>query len=89
MRFERITINPAQMGGQPCIRGRRIPVATVVAMVPDGMTADEVVKALPDLDVGDVSEALHYAAALFRRSCFLSSIPLEIPGRSMLGHRGC
>jgi uncharacterized protein (DUF433 family) len=51
------------MGGQPCIRGLRIPVATVVAMVADGMTPDEIVTALPDLDVADVSEALHYAAA--------------------------
>ncbi len=39
MSFERITIDPAQMGGQPCIRGLRMPVATVVAMVADGMTA--------------------------------------------------
>lgn len=37
MSFERITVNPAQMGGQPCIRGLRIPVATVVDMVADGM----------------------------------------------------
>jgi uncharacterized protein (DUF433 family) len=63
MRFERITVNPAQMGGQPCMRGLRIPVATVVAMVADGMTAQEVVGALPDLTLDDVSEALHYAAA--------------------------
>ncbi len=63
MRFERITVNPGQMGGQPCIRELRIPVVTVVAMVEDGMTAEEVVEALPDLDAADVSEALHFAAA--------------------------
>lgn len=63
MRFERITINPAQMAGQPCIRGLRIPVATVVAMVADGMNPQEIVAALPDLTPEDISEALHYAAA--------------------------
>ena len=42
MRFTRITVNPKQMGGVPCIRGLRIPVATVVAMVADGMTETEI-----------------------------------------------
>jgi len=63
MRFERITVKPGQMGGQPCIRGLRIPVATVVAMVADGMSTNEVVSALPELEPADVAEALHYAAA--------------------------
>ncbi len=63
MGFDRITVRPGQMGGQPCIRGLRIPVATVVDMVADGMTADEVVDVLPDLEPADVAEALHYAAA--------------------------
>jgi len=62
MRFERITVNPDQMGGVPCIRGLRIPVATVVGMVADGMTVDEIVEALPDLEVEDVREALRFAA---------------------------
>ena len=63
MRFERITVKPGQMGGQPCIRGLRIPVATVVAMVADGMSTNEVVAALPELEPADVAEAIHYAAA--------------------------
>ena len=63
MRFERITVRPGEMGGQPCIRGLRIPVATIVDMVADGMTTAEVVAALPDLEAADVAEALHYAAA--------------------------
>jgi uncharacterized protein (DUF433 family) len=62
MRFERITVNPDQMAGVPCIRGLRIPVATVVGMVADGMTADEIVEALPDLEGEDVREALRFAA---------------------------
>jgi uncharacterized protein (DUF433 family) len=61
--FERITIDPDVMGGMPTVRGLRIPVATVVAMVADGMTAAEIVDDLPDLTVEDVAEALRYATA--------------------------
>ena len=60
MAFERITAEPDKMGGQPCIRGLRIQVATVVAMVADGMTVDEIVLELPDLEAEDVPAALHY-----------------------------
>ena len=63
MRFDRITVNPDQMGGVPCIRGLRIPVATVVAMVADGMGNTEILKAYPDLEQEDITEALRYAAA--------------------------
>jgi uncharacterized protein (DUF433 family) len=66
MTFERITIDPEQMGGVPCIRGMRIPVATVVAMVADGMTTPEILEALPDLKAEDVAEALRYAAEAVR-----------------------
>lgn len=62
MKFTRITINPKQMGGVPCIRGLRIPVATIVAMVADGMTEDEILKSFPDLEHEDIRESLHYAA---------------------------
>ena len=50
------------MGGVPCIRGLRIPVATVVGMVSDGMTEEDILKAYPDLMVQDIGEALRYAA---------------------------
>ncbi len=66
MKFARITVNPAQMGGMPCIRGLRIPAATVVAMVADGMTQDEILAALPDLEREDIAEALRYAADAVR-----------------------
>ncbi len=62
MTFERITVDPGQMGGVPCIRGMRIPVATVVGMVADGMTAAEILAAFPDLEAEDIQEALRYAA---------------------------
>ena len=60
MKFTRITVNPKQMGGVPCIRGLRIPVATVVGMVADGMTEEEILAAFPDLEREDIREALWY-----------------------------
>jgi uncharacterized protein (DUF433 family) len=67
MDFERITIDPEQMGGVPCIRGLRIPVATVVGMVADGMSDEEILEAFPDLELGDIREALYYAAEAVRQ----------------------
>lgn len=64
--LERITVDPDVMGGMPCIRGLRMPVATVVAMVADGMSTEEIVTELPDLTPEDVSAALHYAAEALR-----------------------
>ena len=66
MRFTRITVDPAQMGGVPCIRGLRIPVSTIVGMVAEGMTEAEILHAYPDLQSGDVQEALQYAAEAVR-----------------------
>ena len=62
MSFTRITVRPDQMGGVPCIRGLRIPVATVVGMVADGISESEIVAAHPDLEAEDVREAIRYAA---------------------------
>jgi len=66
MKFNRISIDPNQMGGMPCIRGLRIPVSTVVGMVAEGMTENEIVHAYPDLNTEDVREALRYAAEAVR-----------------------
>ena len=74
MAYVRITTDPQQLGGQPCIRGLRIPVATVLAMVADGMSVDEIVAAYPDLEVEDVAEALRYAADAVRER----ELPLRI-----------
>jgi uncharacterized protein (DUF433 family) len=73
--FTRITVNPAQMGGVPCVRGLRIPVATVVGMVADGMSVDEVLTELPDLGAADVRESLQFAAEAVRER----QVPLIIP----------
>ena len=66
MRFTRITVNPNQMGGVPCIRGLRIPVATVVGMVAENMAEEEILRAFPDLEREDIREALQYAAEAVR-----------------------
>jgi uncharacterized protein (DUF433 family) len=75
MRFTRITVNAKQMGGVPCIRGLRIPVATVVGMVADGMTEADILAAYPDLQREDIHEALRYAAAALRER----ELPIATP----------
>ena len=76
MTFDRIRVDPAKMGGVPCIRDLRMPVATVVAMVADGMTVDEILADFPDLEPEDIQEALHFAAeALLERALPLTSTP--------------
>lgn len=66
MKFERISLNLNQMGGMPCIRGLRIPVATVVEMVAQGIKEKEILKTYPDLEKEDIHQALQYAAEAVR-----------------------
>ena len=66
MKFDRITVDPNQMDGVPCIRGLRIPVATVVGLVADRMSAEEILQAYPDLEREDIDQALGYAAEAVR-----------------------
>jgi uncharacterized protein (DUF433 family) len=75
MKFSRITVNPKQMDGVPCIRVLRIPVSTVVAMVAEQMTESEILTAYPDLVAEDIHEALRYAAEAVRER----ELPLAIP----------
>jgi len=63
------------MGGLPCLRGLRVPVATVVSMVADGMTVEEITEDLPYLEPEDVREALRYAAEAVRER----ELPLTRP----------
>jgi uncharacterized protein (DUF433 family) len=82
MTFSRITLDSKLMGGVPCIRGLRIPVATVVGMIADGLTEAEILEAYPDLERADISEALRYAAAAVRER----ELPLsECAGRIRYG----
>lgn len=66
MKLKRITVRANQLGGVPCIRGLRIPVATVVGMVAAGMSEKEILEDYPDLEPGDIREALLYAAEAVR-----------------------
>ena len=60
--LQRITLDPAVMGGKPCIRGMRVTVGTVVGLLATGHTEEEVLKAYPYLEKEDLREALAYAA---------------------------
>jgi uncharacterized protein (DUF433 family) len=76
MRFSRITVKPDQMGGVPCLRGLRIPVATVVGMVAEQMTNAEILGHYPDLEPEDIREALLFAAESVReRELPLVTVP--------------
>jgi uncharacterized protein (DUF433 family) len=66
MTFTRITIDPKQMGGTPCIRALRIPVATVIGMLAENATIPEILHAYPDLEAEDIPAALRYAAEAVR-----------------------
>jgi uncharacterized protein (DUF433 family) len=66
MQFKRITIDPRRMGGVPCIRDLRIPVATVVDMVAEGIEVLEILRDYPDLESDDIREALRFAAEAVR-----------------------
>jgi uncharacterized protein (DUF433 family) len=81
MSFTRITVRADQMGGVPCIRGLRIPVATVVSMVADGMSDQEILAAYPDLEAEDIREAVRYAAEAVRER----ELPLAAAGAPLLG----
>ena len=64
--YERITIDPHRMGGEPCIRNLRIPVATIITMIAQGMTAEKILEHYPDLAKEDITEALNFAAESVR-----------------------
>ncbi len=74
MKFKRITVDVNQMGGVPCVRHLRIPVATVVSMVADGMTTEGILEAYPDLKEEDIRESLYFAAAALKEK----QIPLQL-----------
>ena len=62
--FDRITFDPAVMGGRACIRGMRMTVSLVVNLVSNGMSTEDIVREYPDLEAEDIREALQYASAL-------------------------
>jgi uncharacterized protein (DUF433 family) len=62
MQFERITFDPAVMGGKPCIRGMRVTVGTIVGLAGAGKSAEEILAAYPYLEREDIQQSLKYAA---------------------------
>lgn len=70
----RITIDPHKMGGVPCIRDVRMPVATLLAMLADGMTEDQTLGEYPEIEIEDIQESLKYASEFFRLREFPQSI---------------
>jgi uncharacterized protein (DUF433 family) len=60
--LDRITRNPAVMGGKPCIRGMRVTVGTIVGLVAAGRSCDEILAAYPYIETEDIRQALSYAA---------------------------
>ena len=60
--MDRITVDPGQCGGRPCIRGMRIRVSDVLDLLANGLSAEEVVDEMPDLEVEDVYAALRFAS---------------------------
>ena len=61
-RFARITVDPEKCFGKPCIRGLRIPVASILSYLSSGMTIEEILHEWPELEREDILEALAYAA---------------------------
>lgn len=59
---DRITINPEQCGGRPCIRGMRIRVIDVLDLFAAGLSAEQILEEMPDLEMEDLQAALQYAA---------------------------
>jgi uncharacterized protein (DUF433 family) len=62
--FDRITFDPKIMGGRACIRGMRIPVSVIVNQIAHGASFQEILEGYPDLEQGDIQQALEYAAWL-------------------------
>jgi uncharacterized protein (DUF433 family) len=61
--FDRITIDPAQCGGRPCVRGLRIRVSDVLDLLAAGLSPGQIVEELPDLEAEDVVACLRFASA--------------------------
>ena len=73
--FDRITAEPGKMGGVPCIRGLRLPVATIVGLIADGVSEDEILASYPDLERADIREALRFASYLTKEREFVLATP--------------
>lgn len=73
--FDRLTVEPDKLGGQPCIRGYRFSVEQLLGLLADGLTVEQIQADYPFVEQADVAEVLRYAAALADRDYYL-------PGRA-------
>ena len=74
--FNRITIDPEKCSGKPCIRGMRMPVASILAHLGSGMTVEDILRDWPDLEREDIVQALEYSAtAMEERIVSLTPAP--------------
>lgn len=73
--FDRVTVEPGKMGGQPCIRGQRFTVAHLVRLVADGWSLEKIQEDFPFIEAEDVHQALLYAA----EATVSESFPLHEP----------
>jgi len=78
--FDRMTVNPQQCGGRPCIRGMRIRVSDVLDLYAAGLTADKIFAEMPDLEADDLSAVLVYAARKLDHSTLSGERLVEISG---------
>jgi len=62
--FDRITFDPAVMGGRACVRGMRITVSLIVNLVANGMSTEDIIREYPELESEDIRQSLQYASAL-------------------------
>ena len=73
-RYPRITINPQKMGGVPCVRDLRMPIATILAMMAEGYNTNQILSEHPELEKDDINEVLRYAANALR----FREIPINV-----------
>jgi uncharacterized protein (DUF433 family) len=73
--FDRITFDPGKCFGKACVRGLRMPVASILAYLGSGMTAEEILREWPELEAEDLSQALAYASSVLEERV----MPLEEP----------
>ncbi|MBZ0168757.1 MAG: DUF433 domain-containing protein [Kofleriaceae bacterium] len=69
--MERIVVDPKRHGGEPCVKGTRIPVSVIVGSIADGDTVEVLLTAYPNLTPADIQAALQYAAEVVREASLL------------------
>ena len=77
MTFDRITVDPAQCDGKPCIRGLRIPLHLILRLLANGRSPAEVTADYPELELADIQQTMKYAAWLASEKTVIVTGPLK------------